>query len=106
MTTVLARPKPHIERAVHIEPRETSGVAELAPYRFTVDQLLLMGEHDIFHPDDRIELIEGEVFSMVPPGINHNVRQIGVTTAFRRVFGDEQFCSLRRIIPSGRWHSA
>ena len=90
MTSTLARPEPHIERATHIESRETSGFAEQIPYRFTSDQLLKMGEHNIFHPDDRIELIEGEVFSMVPPGSIHNARQIGVTRAFNRVFGDEQ----------------
>ena len=89
MTTAIVRPQPNIEPSEYIEPRETDGMAELAPYRFTSDQLLLMGEHNIFHPDDRIELIEGEVFSMVPPGIIHNARQIGVTRAFR-VFGDEQ----------------
>jgi len=35
-------------------------------YRFTVDQYHRMGKARIFHPDCRVELINGEIFEMSP----------------------------------------
>ena len=35
-------------------------------YRFTVDQYHRMGEADIFDPDCRVELVNGEIFKMSP----------------------------------------
>ena len=45
---------------------------------FTVDQYHAMGEAGIFQPDDRIELILGEVLEMMPIGPNH-VACVGLT---------------------------
>ena len=41
------------------------------PHRFTVDEYYQMGEAGIFHEDDRVELIEGEIIEMVPIGVEH-----------------------------------
>jgi Uma2 family endonuclease len=41
-------------------------------HRLTVDQYLRMGVLGLFAPEARVELIEGEVFDMVPIGDGHN----------------------------------
>lgn len=40
-------------------------------YRFTVEEYHKMGEAGIFHEDDRVELIDGEVLEMSPIGWRH-----------------------------------
>jgi Uma2 family endonuclease len=40
-------------------------------YRFTVKDYHRMAEADIFDPDDRVELIDGEVVKMAPIGTRH-----------------------------------
>jgi Uma2 family endonuclease len=52
------------------EPEETMAVT-LRRRRFTLDQYHRMGEAGIFHPDDRVELIEGEIIEMTPIGSLH-----------------------------------
>lgn len=41
------------------------------PYRFTVDQYHQMGEAGVFRPEDRVELIDGEIIEMNPIGDAH-----------------------------------
>src|SRR3954471_14581118 len=41
-------------------------VLERRPYRFTVDQYHQMGEAGVFRPEDRVELIDGEIIAMNP----------------------------------------
>lgn len=38
---------------------------------FTVEEYLRMGEAGIFHPEARLELIEGEIIEMSPVGDRH-----------------------------------
>ena len=40
-------------------------------HRFTVDEFQKMGEMGIFSPDDRVELIDGEIIEMTPVGSRH-----------------------------------
>jgi Uma2 family endonuclease len=49
----------------------TPAATEPAPYRFTAEQYHQMGESGIFKPDDRVELIEGEIIAMSPVGGPH-----------------------------------
>jgi Uma2 family endonuclease len=45
--------------------------AELVKYRFTVKDYHLMMDAGIFHEDDRVELLEGEIIEMAPIGPGH-----------------------------------
>jgi Uma2 family endonuclease len=49
------------------------GSVALSPmaHRFTVKDYHRMAEADVFEPDDRVELIDGEVFEMAPIGSRH-----------------------------------
>ena len=38
----------------------------LAAHRFTVDEYQRMGQAGVFHEDDRVELIDGQVVEMRP----------------------------------------
>jgi Uma2 family endonuclease len=40
-------------------------------YRFTVKDYHRMAEADVFEPDDRVELVDGEVVKMSPIGTRH-----------------------------------
>lgn len=51
------------ERAVAAPPRR---------WRFTADQYQRMGEVGIFRKEDRVELLEGEIYEMTPIGSWHN----------------------------------
>lgn len=44
---------------------------QLATHKFTADQYQKMGEAGIFHPEARLELIEGEILVMSPIGLKH-----------------------------------
>jgi Uma2 family endonuclease len=43
----------------------------LRRYRFTVDQYHRMAEAELFHPDCRVELVDGDIFEMSPIGSWH-----------------------------------
>ena len=43
----------------------------LTAHRFTVDEYQRMGEAGVFHEDDRVELIDGQVVEMGPIGDRH-----------------------------------
>lgn len=58
------------------EHRQTDGQAAVATpprrWRLTADQYQRMGETGILHEDDRVELLEGELYEMAPIGNWHN----------------------------------
>jgi Uma2 family endonuclease len=47
-------------------------MASLKHHRFTVEQYHNMAEAGAFQPDDRVELIHGEIVDMTPIGIKHS----------------------------------
>src|SRR5258706_12915973 len=51
----------------------TLAFQEFAQHRFpiSVEMYHLMAEKGVFHPDDRVELIEGELIDMSPIGTLH-----------------------------------
>jgi Uma2 family endonuclease len=53
-----------------------SSVASMPPaqpqsYRFSVEEYYKLGEAGIFQPDDRVELLDGEIFVMSPTSVRH-----------------------------------
>lgn len=46
---------------------------ELLTHKFTTEQYQLMGKAGIFHPEARLELIDGEIVIMSPIGLKHAV---------------------------------
>lgn len=56
--------------------------SEAVRHRFTVEQYDRMGETGIFHEDDRVELIRGEIIEMTPIGSLH----AGRANRFNRAF--------------------
>ncbi len=55
---------------------------QLARYLFTVDEYYKMAEAGIFHEDDRIELLEGEIVNMAAIGSRHAASVARFTHAF------------------------
>lgn len=58
------------------------------PHRFTVDEYHRMGEAGIFHQDDRVELIAGEIVEMAPIGSDHAWVVTRLAMLFARACGD------------------
>src|SRR5688572_25283343 len=68
---------------------ETGGVrmrsALISPRRFTVGEYYRMAEVGILGPDERVELIEGEIVTMAAIGSRHSATVMRLT----RLFNDE-----------------
>lgn len=66
----------------------TPPTATLPRRLFTVHEYYQMAEAGILNPDERIELIEGEIFEMSPVGGPHIKRINDVTKLLNRSLGD------------------
>ena len=44
---------------------------QLLTKKFTIEQYHQMAENNIFHPEERLELIKGEIIKMSPVGVKH-----------------------------------
>jgi Uma2 family endonuclease len=49
------------------------------PYRFSVEEYHKLGEAGIFQPEDRVELLDGEIIIMSPIGIRHAMATSWIT---------------------------
>jgi Uma2 family endonuclease len=61
---------------------------EVSRRLFTVDEYHRMAEAGIFHPDERVELIEGEIVEMSPIGRRHAGCVINANRMFITRLGD------------------
>ena len=75
-------------------------VAAAAPtrYRFTRDEFVRMGEVGIFHEDDPVELIDGEVMVMAAIGRRHVRRVTRLTRYCSRLVGDRAIVSVQNPV--------
>jgi Uma2 family endonuclease len=70
-------------------------------HRFTVDEHGRMGESGIFHEDDRVELIEGEIIEMSPIGSPHSGANIRIQKRLEQAVGDHAIVSSQNPIILG-----
>jgi Uma2 family endonuclease len=60
--------------------------AEVTKKLFTVDEYCSMAEAGIIGPDERVELVEGEIIQMSPIGHRRGVRVVRAATMFFQAF--------------------
>lgn len=63
-------------------------IAHADTYRFSVEEYHKFGEAGIFHEDDRVELLNGEIVIMAPIGKRHVVAVRQIARKFHLVFAD------------------
>ena len=56
--------------------------------KFTVDDVFAMGELGILAPDERVELIDGEIYTMTPPSSQHAGHVDWLSKRLERAYGD------------------
>ena len=77
---------------------------EVARRRFTVDEYHRMGQAGIFHEDDRVELIHGQVVQMTPIGPDHSSCVIRLTELFAPLAGRGASISIQNPLVLARYH--
>ena len=65
--------------------------------KLTVKDFLLMGEMDVFAPDERVELLDGEIYTMSPPSSKHAAWVDRIMKALESSVGDRTI--IRRAKP-------
>jgi len=75
--------------------REETMRMENAQRLFTSDEVLKMDEAGIFGPDERIELIDGEIFEMTAPGDRHVICVNRANAYFSQAFGQGAIVSIQ-----------
>lgn len=76
----------------------------LTTYRFTVDEYHCMGEAGVFHEDDRVELINGQVVEMTPIGPRHARCVDDLNRLFTRLAGDTAIVRVQNPVVLGKHH--
>ena len=66
-----------------------------------IDEWRKLGEANIFPPDSRIELIEGEIFEMAPIGSNHAGHLKSINKFFTKLVPDNLFTSVQDPLQLG-----
>jgi Uma2 family endonuclease len=60
----------------------------LAKRKLSVADVLAMAEAGLFAPDERVELLDGEIYTMTPPSSQHAAWVDRVMKALERAYGD------------------
>src|SRR5688572_24616426 len=61
--------------------------------KFNVDDYYRMADAGIFHEDDRVELLDGEIYEMTPIGDGHAGTVNWLSSVFTRRLGDRAVVS-------------
>ena len=72
--------------------------------RFTVDDYYRMAEVGILKPEDRVELIEGEIVEMSPIGDRHAMAVNRANMLFARGLGDKVVVSVQNAVRVNRYN--
>lgn len=77
--------------AIEMENEIQDGIDAEQPVRrrFTVEEFQRMGEAGIFAPDERVELIGGEIIQMTPIGPRHLATMVALEDCLRPMIGPE-----------------
>jgi Uma2 family endonuclease len=73
-------------------------MAVLTSHRFTVSDYYRMAENGVLHPDDRVELLEGEIIDMLPIGPFHAGANDRLARLFIRLAGDRCHVSIQNPV--------
>ena len=76
---------------------------EVIKKRFTVDEYHRMGDAGIFGPEERTELIDGEIIQMSPIGQRHAGRVNRATAVFVKAFGERAVVSPQNPVQLSDW---
>src|SRR5437899_11815012 len=77
----------------------------LAAHRFTVDEYHRMGQAGVFHEDDRVELIDGQVVEMTPIGPAHSGCVNRLNALFAPLAGRQSTVSVQNPVVMGEHRS-
>jgi Uma2 family endonuclease len=82
--------------AIEMESEIENGIdAEPSRRRFTVEEFQRMGEAGIFAPDERVELIDGEIIQMTPIGPWHMEAVFALEDYLRPIVGKDVRISIQ-----------
>lgn len=76
---------------------------EVIKKRFTVDEYHRMGDAGILRPEDRVELIDGEIIQMSPIGQRHAGRVNRAVAVFVKAFGNRAVLSPQNPVQLSNW---
>ena len=77
--------------------------AVLTRHRLTSDEYYLAAKTGVLKPEDRVELIEGEIIDMAPIGPDHEGAVMGLNRALVLACGDMGLVSPQNSIRLGDW---
>jgi Uma2 family endonuclease len=76
---------------------------EVTKKLFTVQDYYRMAQAGILRPEDRVELIDGEIIEMSPIGYRHGVSVSRITTLFIRAFVDRITLQPQNPLRLSKW---
>lgn len=72
----------------------------------TSEEYHKMGETALLKPDERVELINGEILTMAPIGTRHFASVNKLNALFVRVFVDQYIVSIQNCIHVDKWNES